>query len=45
MLFHASMALCRTIGTHLLEANQQEQITAIREQLEQLENGVPVLDV
>ena len=28
----------RTIGTHLLEANQQEQITAIREQ-EQLENG------
>ena len=35
----------RTIGTHLLEANQQEQITAIREQLEQLENGGPVLDV
>ena len=35
----------RTVATHLLEANQQEQIAAIREQLEMLENGGPVLDV
>ena len=35
----------RTVATHLLEANQQEQIAAIREQLEKLENGGPVLDV
>ena len=35
----------RTVATHLLEANQQEQIAAIREQLEVLENGGPVLDV
>jgi hypothetical protein len=41
----AADLIFRTIGTHLLEANQQEQITAIREQLEQLENGGPVLDV
>ena len=35
----------RTVATHLLAANQQEQIAAIREQLEVLENGGPVLDV
>ena len=35
----------RTVATHLLEANQQEQIAAICEQLEVLENGGPVLDV
>ena len=39
------LSIFRTICTHLLEANQQEQITAIREQLGQLENGGPVLDV
>jgi len=32
----------RTIGSHLLEANQQEQLNAIREQLQ---NGGPVVDV
>ena len=33
--FHQNkVTIFRTIGTHLLEANQQEQITAIREQLE-----------
>ena len=41
----AADLIFRTIGTHLLEANQQEQLNAIREQLEQLENGGPVLDV
>ena len=41
----AADLIFRTIGTHLLEVNQQEQITAIREQLEQLENGGPVLEV
>ncbi len=35
----------RTVATHLLEVNQQEQISAIREQLEQLEAGGPILDV
>ena len=35
----------RTIGTHLLEANQQEEINSIRSQLEELENGGPILDV
>ena len=35
----------RTVATHLLESNQQEQISAIREQLEQLEAGGPILDV
>ena len=35
----------RTVATHLLEANQQEQIAAIREQLEVLENGGSVIDV
>mgnify|MGYP001229895100 CR=1 FL=1 len=27
----------KTIGTHLLEANQQEQLNVIREELQQLE--------
>ena len=35
----------RTVATHLLEVNQQEQISAIREQLEVLEAGGPILDV
>ena len=35
----------RTVARRLLEASQQEQIAAIREQLEVLENGGPVLDV
>lgn len=35
----------RTIGTHLLEANQLEELNSIGEQLEQLENGGLVLDV
>ena len=34
----------RTIGTHLLETNQQEQIAAFREQLEVFENGGSVID-
>jgi len=41
-----AMALVfQTVATHLLEQSQAEQIAAIREQLEQLENGGPVLDV
>ena len=32
-------------ATYLLEANQQEQIAAIRAQLEVLENGGSVIDV
>ena len=35
----------RTTGTHLLEANQLFKLNAIRTQLEQLENGGPILDV
>ena len=35
----------RIIGTHLLEANQLEELNSIGEQLEQLENGGLVLDV
>ena len=35
----------RTVATHPLEANQQEQIAAIREQLEVLENARSVIDV
>lgn len=41
----AADLIFRTIGAHVLEANQQEQLTAIREQLEQLESGGPVVDV
>ena len=41
----ASDLVFRTVATHLLESNQQEQISAIREQLEQLEAGGPILDV
>ena len=35
----------RTVATHLLEANHQEQIAAIREQLEVLENARSVIDL
>jgi len=35
----------RTVATQLLEVSQQEQISAIREQLEQLEAGGPIIDV
>jgi len=41
----AADLIFRTIGTHLLEASQQEQLDAIRSQLEALESGGPVLDV
>ena len=41
----AADLIFRTIGTHLLEANQQEEINSIRSQLEELENGGPILDV
>ena len=40
----ADLIFC-TIGTHLLEANQQEELNSIGEQLEQLENGGLDLDV
>ena len=41
----AADLIFRTIDTHLLEANQQQELNAIRTQLEQLENGGPILDV
>ena len=40
----AADLIFRTIGTHLLEANQQEELDSMRSQLEQLENGGLVLD-
>ena len=41
----AAHLLFRTVATHLLEANHQEQIAAIREQLEVLGNGESVIVV
>ena len=41
----AADLIFRTIGTHLLEANQLKELNSVREQLEQLENGGLVLDV
>ena len=43
--FAAADLMFRTIGTYLLEANQQEELNSIGEQLEQLENGGLDLDV